>query len=73
MKMKKLFCHNIKILYYECSCRNHREASNETTKMVIKSYKVRMRKEAQPAVKEPFKHIPEWFKGQHKNFRQNSS
>jgi hypothetical protein len=38
--MKKLSCHNIKILYYECSCRNHKEASNETLKMVIKIYKV---------------------------------
>jgi hypothetical protein len=59
--MKKLFWHNIKIVYYERSCRNHKEASNETLKMVIKIYKVMGQKGAQPAVKVLLQDIPGWL------------
>jgi hypothetical protein len=64
--MKKLFCHNIKILYYEHSCINHREASNETLKMILKICNVTRHKGAQPAVKVLLQDIPGWFKVQHK-------
>jgi hypothetical protein len=57
------FCHDIKILHCERSCRNHREASNETLKMVIQIYKAMQHKGAQPAVMVVLQDIPRWFRG----------